>query len=326
MPCWHLMLLTLSTFLVLLGTRIPCTAMAENVGYEGTYLRKAPQAQLFILCVCELCIGKRREVVWGWGLQIFTCISENLPAHDVVGALTYAYKHIYIYILIDGDDERGLDNSLTLDTSKTGAGSSSTSNTKVTPWYAEAGGDGISTELGDSILSQEEAGQGGGNGANGDNGEGEPKAKHHHPFFPIQSRDFWGLLFAALGLMIAAGGGIGGGGILVPIFILVMGFSPKYAIPLSNVTILGGSIMNMVMNVSKRHPSADRPLVDWDLILIMEPLTIGGALAGSFLNKILPEWLLVVSLVILLGYTAQTTLDKGFKVYQKETEAKIKAA
>jgi uncharacterized membrane protein YfcA len=44
----------------------------------------------------------------------------------------------------------------------------------------------------------------------------------------------------------------GGGGILVPIFILVMGFNPKYAIPLSNVTILGGSIMNMVMNVSKR--------------------------------------------------------------------------
>ena len=34
------------------------------------------------------------------------------------------------------------------------------------------------------------------------------------------------------------------------------------------------------------HPNADRPLVDWDLILIMEPLTIGGALAGSFLNKV----------------------------------------
>ena len=40
----------------------------------------------------------------------------------------------------------------------------------------------------------------------------------------------------------------------------------------------------------------------------------------------LPEWLLVVSLVILLGYTAQTTLDKGVKVYQKETEAQLKAA
>jgi len=33
-----------------------------------------------------------------------------------------------------------------------------------------------------------------------------------------------------------------------------------------------------------------------------------------------------VSLVILLSYTAQTTLDKGFKVYQKESDAKAKAA
>ncbi len=43
-------------------------------------------------------------------------------------------------------------------------------------------------------------------------------------------------------------------------------------------------------------------------------------------QQMLPEWLLVVSLVILLGYTAQTTLDKAFKVHQKETEAQLKAA
>jgi hypothetical protein len=31
-----------------------------------------------------------------------------------------------------------------------------------------------------------------------------------------------------------------------------------------------------VLNASKRHPLEDRPLVDWDLVLIMEPLTIAG--------------------------------------------------
>ncbi len=35
-----------------------------------------------------------------------------------------------------------------------------------------------------------------------------------------------------------------------------------------------------VMNLSKRHPDADRPLVDWDLILVMEPLTMAGAVSG----------------------------------------------
>mmetsp|Transcript_3212 Transcript_3212/g.4700 ORF Transcript_3212/g.4700 Transcript_3212/m.4700 type:complete len:425 (+) Transcript_3212:1007-2281(+) len=120
--------------------------------------------------------------------------------------------------------------------------------------------------------------------------------------------------------MIAAGGGIGGGGILVPILILVMGFSPKHAIPLSNVTVLGGAIANTLLNSRKRHPHADRPLVDWDLILVMEPLTIAGALVGAFLNKLLPEQLLAIMLVILLSFTAYNTLKKAIKMYKIETK------
>merc|ERR1711957_226062 len=107
-----------------------------------------------------------------------------------------------------------------------------------------------------------------------------------------------------IGLMIAAGGGIGGGGILVPIYILVMRFSPKHAIPLSNITVFGGSIANTLLNSKKRHPLADRPLINWDLILVMEPLTIAGALAGACLNKILPEQFLTMMLVLLLSFTA----------------------
>jgi hypothetical protein len=37
--------------------------------------------------------------------------------------------------------------------------------------------------------------------------------------------------------------------------------------------------------------------------------------------QVLPEWVLVISLVVLLGYTAHSTLDKGFKVYNRETLA-----
>jgi hypothetical protein len=94
--------------------------------------------------------------------------------------------------------------------------------------------------------------------------------EEHKPLFPLDTSDQIGFVLAVMGLMIAAGGGIGGGGILVPIYILVMGFSPKHAIPLSNITVLGGAMANMILNVQKRHPMADRPLVDWDLILVME--------------------------------------------------------
>lgn len=122
---------------------------------------------------------------------------------------------------------------------------------------------------------------------NGETGQ----QQHHHqawhkPLHPIDGWDISGVGLACIGLMIAAAGGIGGGGILVPLYILVLQFHPKHAIPLSNITIFGGAITNTVLNMSKRHPDADRPLVDWDLILVMEPLTIGGALVGSFINKV----------------------------------------
>jgi uncharacterized membrane protein YfcA len=94
---------------------------------------------------------------------------------------------------------------------------------------------------------------------------------------------------------------------------------------LSNVTVFGGSVANTLLNIRKRHPLADRPLIDWDLILVMEPLTIAGALAGAFLNKVLPELLLTVLLVLLLSFTAYTTLTKAVKMYKAETKAMRKA-
>jgi hypothetical protein len=103
--------------------------------------------------------------------------------------------------------------------------------------------------------------------------------KMHKNLFPMDTSDIIGTLLVGIGLMIAASGGIGGGGILVPLLIIVYGFHPKFAIPLSNFTILGSSITNMVLNLRKRHPDANRPLVDWDLILVMEPLTMAGAVS-----------------------------------------------
>ncbi len=101
----------------------------------------------------------------------------------------------------------------------------------------------------------------------------------HKDLYPFDASDYWGTFLVVLGLLVAASGGIGGGGILVPLLILVYGFSPKHAIALSNFCIVGSSITNMVMNLSKRHPDANRPLVDWDLILVMEPLTMAGAVS-----------------------------------------------
>jgi len=149
-----------------------------------------------------------------------------------------------------------------------------------------------------------------------------PKAKtsqHDQPLI-FTSTDIMTFSVASVLIMLAAGGGIGGGGVLVPTYIFVLGFEPSFAIPLSNATILGGSLANLICNVSKRHPYADRPLIDWDIMLVMEPLTVAGALVGSFINILCPPWLLCILLVILLTLTAIKSFKKGVKLYNKETE------
>lgn len=148
----------------------------------------------------------------------------------------------------------------------------------------------------------------------------EEKPQSHKNLLPLNGSDIAGFILAALGLLTAAGGGIGGGGILVPIYTLVLHFTPKHAIPLANVSVFGGACANVLLNLSKRHPDVDRPLVDWNLILMMEPLTIAGALIGATLNKILPDWLIVILLVIVLSVTARRTLRKGKKMYEKENK------
>eukprot|EP00523_Entomoneis_sp_CCMP467_P018377 CAMPEP_0168814932 /NCGR_PEP_ID=MMETSP0726-20121227/5937_1 /TAXON_ID=265536 /ORGANISM="Amphiprora sp., Strain CCMP467" /LENGTH=472 /DNA_ID=CAMNT_0008867125 /DNA_START=118 /DNA_END=1533 /DNA_ORIENTATION=+ len=142
------------------------------------------------------------------------------------------------------------------------------------------------------------------------------------PLFPFDWTDYLGFGVAVAGLVLAAGGGIGGGGILVPCYILLLEFPVKHAIPLASATVLGGAVANNVLNWPKRHPlHQERSCVDWDLILMMEPMTMAGALVGASLNEFLPDSVLILLLLALLGLTAYKTLQKATKMYLKESEA-----
>ncbi|KAG7340326.1 sulfite exporter TauE/SafE [Nitzschia inconspicua] len=142
------------------------------------------------------------------------------------------------------------------------------------------------------------------------------------PLFPFQWRDYLGFGVAVVGLMLAAGGGIGGGGILVPTYILVLDFPVKRAISLASVTVLGGAIANNLLNARKRHPDhKHRSVIDWELILQLEPMTIAGTILGTLLNKALPALLLVILMVALLSFTAHKTLTKANELNKKENEA-----
>jgi len=143
--------------------------------------------------------------------------------------------------------------------------------------------------------------------------------EYHKTLSPLDESDCVAIVCATLALTLAASGGIGGGGILVPMFIIVLGFRPKHAIALANVTILGGAIANTALNCKKRHPQLNQPLIDWDLIVVMEPLTIFGAVFGSLLSKVLPNIVITLLLVVVLWYMGRRTFNKGVRMWTEES-------
>ncbi len=73
-------------------------------------------------------------------------------------------------------------------------------------------------------------------------------------FAPFTSRDVLATVLAFLSTALGSGCGVGGGGLLVPAFILVTGLSPKHAIPLSKATIFGNAVAIFLFNVNRKHP------------------------------------------------------------------------
>jgi uncharacterized membrane protein YfcA len=140
--------------------------------------------------------------------------------------------------------------------------------------------------------------------------------------FPLSRTEIYGSIAAFISNILAAGSGLGGGGLLVPAYILTMGLSSHEAIPLSKATIFGSSIASFLINVRKRHPLArDRPLIDYETVLLLEPMTLAGTIIGVNMNKVFPEWLITVCIVWLLTKTSLRTYAKGISIWKQERAA-----
>jgi hypothetical protein len=116
--------------------------------------------------------------------------------------------------------------------------------------------------------------------------------------------------------------GIGGGGLLVPMYAIVLGLGPKLAVPVSKATIFGVAIGNVALITTRRHPRAARPLIDYSIAVLMQSGVLLGVVLGVLLNLVLPEIVIVVVLALVLGFNAYKTLGKGFQKWAAETRAR----
>ncbi|CAE7213751.1 unnamed protein product [Symbiodinium pilosum] len=130
------------------------------------------------------------------------------------------------------------------------------------------------------------------------------------------------LFFLISGLALSAG--IGGGGLYVPLLMIILGFQVHEATAISQPCLAGGAASALVYNLRQRHPSGRKPMIDYDLVLIMGPNLLVGAMVGSFLNFSLPSWLILVMLVAILCHSAFKTFKKAVETLRKERAGEVR--
>ncbi|KAK9946696.1 hypothetical protein M0R45_012144 [Rubus argutus] len=123
---------------------------------------------------------------------------------------------------------------------------------------------------------------------------------------------FFGAAFGSVG-------GVGGGGIFVPMLSLIVGFDPKSATAISKCMIMGAAASTVYYNLKLRHPTLDMPIIDYDLAVLIQPMLMLGISIGVAFNVIFADWMVTVLLIVLFVGTSTKAFFKGVDTWKKET-------
>lgn len=68
------------------------------------------------------------------------------------------------------------------------------------------------------------------------------------------------------------------------------------------------------------HPKANRPMIDYDVSMLFQPIILIGASTGVVLNLMFPSWLTLILLFGFLLFTFYRTFQKARQLWKKEGE------
>ncbi|XP_059439424.1 sulfite exporter TauE/SafE family protein 2-like [Corylus avellana] len=120
---------------------------------------------------------------------------------------------------------------------------------------------------------------------------------------------------------ISSAGGIGGGGLFIPILTIVAGVDLKTASSLSAFMVTGGSVANVMCNLRSTCPKyGGRTLIDFDIALLSEPCMLLGVSIGVICNLVFPEWLITMLFATFLAWSTSKTCKNGVLHWKMESE------
>lgn len=126
--------------------------------------------------------------------------------------------------------------------------------------------------------------------------------------------------------MLAISSGVGGGLFWVPLFTALLQFDVKSAAALSQSCVAGGCIGGTLYSFMQRHPhDQERPVMDYNLALVLMPALVQGISFGVMLNYILPSLILSCLLIVTLLLISARTLHQGIKMVAAERRVRLEA-
>ncbi|KHN06457.1 hypothetical protein glysoja_010801 [Glycine soja] len=143
--------------------------------------------------------------------------------------------------------------------------------------------------------------------------------QHSWPSMKYGWKIIVGTIVGFLGSAFGNVGGVGGGGIFVPMLTLIIGFDAKSAIAISKCMITGGATATVFYNLRQRHPTLDLPVIDYDLALLFQPMLMLGISIGVSFNVIFPDWMLTTLLIISFTGISVKSFFKGVDTWKQET-------
>ena len=115
-------------------------------------------------------------------------------------------------------------------------------------------------------------------------------------------------------------GGLGGGGVIVPLMMGLYRFDAKNAVAISNFATPWSAVVRFVKNTGESHPLKNGKgiLIDYNICTLMLPSAIVGASIGSIVNQMMPDPIILAFFILATAAMVYQALKKYCNLRKSE--------
>lgn len=90
--------------------------------------------------------------------------------------------------------------------------------------------------------------------------------------------------------------------------------------------MFSGATTKFIMNWKVKHPEKNAVVINYDIVTVMLPCVLLGALVGVQINTILPMATITIILSVAVLFLFIITIKKAVSIYRLESQRKIEQA